>query len=1130
MKNLLLLFALFIWLAPPALADWDPGMPAKWVQMPDLDLSGVDVNASVVPGDFVLADDFLCTQSGPITGIHIWGSWYNDFLPQQDPMAVSFQLAIYADIPASESPTGFSMPGPPLWSIDIQPGEFQARPFAQDIAEGWMDPPDFYQPPPADTVCWQYNFVFDESMAFFQEGTPEEPMVYWLGVKAFPMEDSQFGWKTSLDHWNDDATWCFGPNPAPGPWEELVYPPGHELMGYSMDLAFVLTGPAGPQELDFGDAPDPTFPTLLASNGARHVMGPLFLGSLVDAEPDGQPHPQAMGDDFANLADEDGVILMSPIIPGQSAQLGITASGPGYLNAWFDFDGDGSWAGPGEQIFTCVALSGGTTNLSFMVPAGIPGGRPAFARFRFSSACTLSYDGILPTGAVPDGEVEDYEFVVEEEYSYKWFQAPDLERTGIDVNATPSQEDYILADDFLCTERGFIEEIHVFGSWLNDMLPMGGDPSLVHFTLSIHADIPAEQNPDGYSMPGPMLWMMDFAPGTFEVRPRAEGIEEGWLDPPAAYQPPPADTVCWQYIFHIDEALAFLQEGTPDNPVVYWLDVKAFPEEPGTIFGWKTTLDHWNDDAVYGIGPEPNPGPWWELRYPPEHPLADQSIDLAFGLISTPVVDEFDYGDAPDSYGTLLASNGPQHLTGPLFLGNIVDAEGDGMPTAAADGDDTTNLDDEDGVIFVSPLKPNTTAQIDIVASQTGFLDAWIDWNADGSFGSDEQIAASWPLNLPLNHLNFTVPPVIAENSGSYARFRVSSLGGLAPTGPYTDGIIPDGEVEDYTVYLEDRYVMKWIQQPDLGPLGIDVNATLLEDGSGYILADDFLCTEQGPLTDFHVWGSWYEDILPFDGPGSIAFTLSIHKDIPAEQNPDGFSRPGELLWEYTFVPGKYRVEEFATQIEEGWLDPPYHYVFPADWTCWLYKFHVNPHEAFRQEGTPDNPVVYWLDVKAHVIDSPARFGWKTAIDHWNDDAVWCDAMEMFPEGCNELVYPPQHELQGESIDLAFALYSDLVTPAPDDGQIPHRTGLLFNVPNPFNPSTDIHFVMPEGGGHARLEVFDTRGRHVCTLVDGFVAGGPAQVTWNGRDDSGRAMPSGVYLYRLTVPEGAQSLKMLLLR
>jgi uncharacterized repeat protein (TIGR01451 family) len=154
---------------------------------------------------------------------------------------------------------------------------------------------------------------------------------------------------------------------------------------------------------DFGDAPDPTYPTLLASNGARHMIIPgFFLGMLIDGELDGQPNPTATGDDLANLPDEDGVTFNTGIIPGQVALVMVVASAPGFLDAWLDFNADGDWADPGEQIFLSQPLGPGLNPLPFAVPGGAPLGN-TFARFRFSSVGGLPY-----TGFWPDGEVEDY--------------------------------------------------------------------------------------------------------------------------------------------------------------------------------------------------------------------------------------------------------------------------------------------------------------------------------------------------------------------------------------------------------------------------------------------------------------------------------------------------------------------------------------------------------------------------------------------------------------------------------------------------------------------------------------------------------------------------------------------------
>lgn len=158
--------------------------------------------------------------------------------------------------------------------------------------------------------------------------------------------------------------------------------------------------------LDFGDAPDPTFPTLLASDGARHVIVPgLFLASGIDAETDGQPSAGADGDDLAGIDDESGITFATPLIPGQPASVDVSASAAGALDAWIDFNGDGDWDDAGDQIAASVPLAAGTTNVAFAVPPTALPQTAVAARFRFRASGDPS---TAPNGLAPSGEVEDY--------------------------------------------------------------------------------------------------------------------------------------------------------------------------------------------------------------------------------------------------------------------------------------------------------------------------------------------------------------------------------------------------------------------------------------------------------------------------------------------------------------------------------------------------------------------------------------------------------------------------------------------------------------------------------------------------------------------------------------------------
>lgn len=694
----------------------------------------------------------------------------------------------------------------------------------------------------------------------------------------------------------------------------------------------------------------------------------------------------------------------------------------------------------------------------------------------------------------------------------KWVQVPDLSTTGIDVKAT---EPYILADDFLCTETGPITGIHIWGSWLNDVV----EPN-VTFILSIHADIPA--GPVPYSMPGQVLWTRVFGPGTYGYRPFVEGIDEGWMVPPDFYLFP-GDHVCWQYNFFLNEAETFIQQGTPEQPIIYWLDVQAIGFGTGAEFGWKTSTDHWNDDAVWGQGMEPYPGPWWELRYPPQHPYGGQSIDLAF-VIAGPEMEEIDWGDAPDpAYPTLSASNGANHTISPnVYMGAWVESDPDGQPDATATGDDVLDFtDDEDGVTFTSPLVPGLGATVDVTTSTSGTIDAWIDFDGDGTWMQPyDQIAAGLWVPGGLTTIGYTVPPS-AMPGLTFARFRFNTFGPLPFTGP-----APDGEVEDYQVRIEELETYKWIQRPDLTTTGIDVRAT-----EPFLLADDYLCTMPGWVNEIHVWGSWLNDYLPFGfDPLAVEFTLSIHRDIPAWESPTGYSMPGEVLWHRVFPAGGFQAMIWQPGIEEGWLEPPTNYLFPADWTCWHYSFYLPIWESFHQVGTPDSGIVYWLDVQARPLDQQAFWGWKTSLEHWNDDAVWALGIEPYPGPWNELRYPPQHPYYPESIDLAFALRSEIDTDVPGGAPGAPKFGLWQNAPNPFNPFTVIDYEVPAGGAKVRLEVYDVGGRLVTTLVDEFRTEGRHTAQWDGRGAGGRELPSGIYLYRLSTPAEEATRKMLLLK
>ncbi len=233
----------------------------------------------------------------------------------------------------------------------------------------------------------------------------------------------------------------------------------------------------GEGDFDFGDLPD-VYRTKLEDDGPRHPESPVFLGSMIDSEPDGLPSDDALGDDDNFLRDEDGVVLVDGVlVPGSTATLTVTASAfGGNLQAWIDYNNDGDFDdiidGVSEQVIINRALIQGENTVTFEVPASVvvP---TVYARFR------LGEWGLGSTGLAQFGEVEDYVLtIVPGSIPQILINGPDFDQDG-DVDGS----------DFLAWQRGF---------GTSNALPTDGD-----------AD--SDNNVDGDDL---VIWAQDFGQGS----------------------------------------------------------------------------------------------------------------------------------------------------------------------------------------------------------------------------------------------------------------------------------------------------------------------------------------------------------------------------------------------------------------------------------------------------------------------------------------------------------------------------------------------------------------------------------------------------------------------------------------
>ncbi|HFQ94828.1 MAG TPA: hypothetical protein ENK32_12500, partial [Anaerolineae bacterium] len=568
-----------------------------------------------------------------------------------------------------------------------------------------------------------------------------------------------------------------GPNPNErnsGPSGE---PDGQDPLDGGTLNDYEVSATAGFNQADFGDLPN-SYGTTYASSGAHHFIdGVTYLGAGVDADGNGQPTNGADGDDTdAAGDDEDGVQFGAPFTPGASVDITVTASTAGYLNAWFDWDNDGSLDAT-DRVFTDQPLSAGANVLTVNVPAGIS---PAslYSRFRFTSG---QNQATSPTGQAPNGEVEDY--VLMSLGDTVWFDngagatgvANDGIMNGSEAGISSVTVELYRAGQTPGTDTPIVTDAtDGSGSYFFYGLPPGD--YVVH--------IPASQ----FGSSAPLAGLASSAGAGNANVDNEQTVDENGVDEP--------------------------------NPPANGVSSASTTLTPGTEL-----LDNGNSNPT-----------------------------IDFGFV------EVDWGDLPSaSYETVLADNGARHLIdGQAFLGAGVDAELDGQPTNTALGDDNDGNDDEDGVIFLDPLIPGRDARIQVTAGSAGYLNAWVDFNADGTMSPGDQIAADMQLTVPgVYTITVTVPADAAGAATIYSRFRFTSY---APAGSVGfTGLANDGEVEDYAlVSLGD---LVWLdanrngtQDGGAAEPGIDGVVLNLLDNLGNAITD----ANSNPITTTTSGGGFY--------------------------------------------------------------------------------------------------------------------------------------------------------------------------------------------------------------------------------------------------------------------------------
>lgn len=331
------------------------------------------------------------------------------------------------------------------------------------------------------------------------------------------------------------------------------------------------------------------------------------------------------------------------------------------------------------------------------------------------------------------------------------------------------------------------------------------------------------------------------------------------------------------------------------------------------------------------------------------------------------------------------------------------------------------------------------------------------------------------------------------------------------------------------------------------GPGNIDIFGQLVDAQGGLGVNAPVITSvadhpnDQGGQVDVS-WTAAYLDRWP--ERRVVEYSVWAGTPDPNRSRPSTGTAPGE-------APGR-----LATFVEEGWS---FVQVVPAlqfeDYACLAWTFGDSTGagivaSAYLVIAHTEDPLVHWSSnvVSGYSVDNlapPAPVDLAAAVTppdqaelSWNaggddDDfshyAVYRGDASGFPadpghrigtsttpEYLDDIDGAPRWyrvtavDVHGNESDTSNEVQCD---PATSVADIPGVVALHRAVPNPFNPSTSLHFDLPRAAS-IRLEVFDAAGRRIAVLADGGWPAGRHEVAWNGRDSQGREMPSGVYLSR----------------
>lgn len=922
--------------------------------------------------------------------------------------------------------------------------------------------------------------------------------------------------------------------------------------------------------VDFGDAPAP-YPTTMAVGGAYQLISDgIYIGSGVDGEDDGQPDTLALGDDQTGNSKEDG-IQFSDLAPGDTSCVQIMTSVPGFIKIWIDFNRDGDWADPGELAVDQQAGQGANRFCLKAPDDANPG--VTYARCRFSDSAIAAYDG---EGGI--GEIDDIRIVVGE-----YIRPPILSEFGDAPEGAlaypagtcegvaaavmgnfPTCKNFEYGEYPIRTNAGFIQHTKNGKRYLGSSVDFETDGCV--------GSCPGSSDDDALYDDGGLRNMNTYKIVDDRIVSNGGSSWENLIV---------CGTGVWgrtiDVLYHVND-----EDGAYINAVIDWDHNGEW--RPGSLIRYCDDEVAANEHILRDFFVPQGSGSLGDL-HPPDFrigasagyawlrvTISDEPLDPATvvrgsfqegwngaGFFRDGETEDYlvyisgagyrEYGDAPEgsiaypstgvighfptcryydaAAGTGYISHGSDLGQSFMFLGCSLCT-----PSYEPDGNrgscpGLANADDDNGLFWLlpytfrgTPAAPEIVAEFDSSwfgryrlgstcslarwgegenldvywTNQWGdrhpYVNVLIDWNQDGEWGgsvtcedghvAQEHVLVNFELPFAMAGSGLCARPGggppdfrIGPNAGYvWARFTITPVPVTLPWNG--SGSFDDGETEDYLLYIS----RSW-PDCDYGDVPWAGLASSARHSycRGFFLGDT-VDTEPEFVYDPNAEGDDRSGVNDDDG---------VHFPTPL--------KPGE--------PATIVVKASADGLLNAWFD-----------------FNGNSN---------------WKEKNEHVFkDVQLKKGQSTLIFVVPDSGVAEKIFARFrfsdQAGLSyaDPVGDPQKGWTPPNGEVEDYLVQVIVTDV-NRNALPVAFNLEQNHPNPFNPITQIRYSVPRTV-QVHLAIYNIQGQLVRTLVEERRTAGSYSVVWDGRDDQGQLLSSGLYMYRIDCPGFTKTRKLLFLK